>query len=473
MPKLFGFQPLAMPGPRPVPFVGVPYKLFQFLDDPIAVMFRLRPYGDVVGVIADSPALVAVFGAERTKEVLTNPSVFQHDETVFTGPPGSQLDKLRYAIIAVNADVHRRHRQLMMPAFQRSALEGYAEDIAVVTASILDRWRVNEEVRVDTLMRELTLSVAVRCFYGLDVLAGATELGHLASDLVETLTSPLTILTPFNLPGMPYRKAVNLADALLGRLAELVAEKRAQGPGARDALSMLVHDSDREGARLTDDELVAEATTLFIAGHETIAMTLSWTLFILERHPKELDRLLDEIESVLGDRTPVPADAARMPVLDRVIKESMRIVPPVPLLFMRACSKEAGVGSYRLPPKANVLVSPLMAHRDERVFPEPRRFKPDRWIDFTPPAYTYLPYGGGPRVCIGAAFANQALRIMLPMILRRYRFTLRSGADVSRLTRANIMHFKHGLWMGVEPQHRRDRPIGPCTGDVVDLVDFG
>lgn len=470
MPQMFGFAPVPIPGPKPLPVIGVPQRLYQFLDDPVGAVLALRPYGEVVGVTAENPAIVAVFGPERIREVLSNPALFQHDEAVFSGPPGSRLAMLRHAIIAINGDVHRRHRRLMLPAFQRSALEGYGADIVTVTAAMLERWPVGREARVDTLVRELSLCAAVKCFYGMDVLSGATELGHLAAELVETLTAPGTILAPVNLPGTPYRKAINLADALLGRLADLVAEKRARGPGERDALSLLVHSVDEDGARLSDEEMIAEATTLFIAGHETIAMTLAWTLFLLERHPSELDRALDEIEATIGVTPPTLADLPRMPIVERVIKESMRILPAVPQLFLRACAADAQVGDVTLPPHANVVVSTLAAHHDPQVFPEPQHFRPDRWIDLTPPPYSYLPYGAGPRTCVGATFAAQALRLMLPMILRRYRFSLRDGAEVSRLTRANILLFAHGLPMRLEPYDRHARPCGRVTGDIGTLV---
>ena len=470
MPKLFGFSAQPLPGPRPLPLIGTPIKLFQFLDDPVGVARQLRAYGDVVGVIADNPALVAVFGQAQLREVLGSPAVFRHDEEVFTGPPGSMLDKLRHAIVAVNADVHRRHRRLMQPAFHRGALQGYAAETARVAEAVLARWPVGEVVRVDALARELALCVAVQCFYGMDVLGGATELGHLAARMVEVLTEPLTILTPYNLPGMPYREAVHIADALLGRLAALVAEKRAQGPGAQDALSLLVHSRDEDGSALSEDELLAEATTLFIAGHETVAMTLAWTLFLLERHPAELDRVLDEIEATVGTRAPTPEDFPRMPLTERAIKESMRLLPSVPMLFLRVCAEEAVVGGVRLPPRANVVISPLVAHRDPGLYPEPERFRPDRWIDLSPPPYTYLPYGAGPRTCLGATFAAQALRILLPMILRRVRLQMVEGSDVSRLTRANILLARHGIPMHLSPYDRAPRPVQPIRGDIHELV---
>ena len=255
MPKLFGFSPQRLPGPRPLPLVGVPWRLYQFLDDPVGVVMGLRQHGDVVGVMADNPALVAVFGPTCLQEVLGNPGLFRNDEEVFTGPEGSRLDQLRHAIIAVNGDVHRRHRSVMMPAFRQSALDGYAREVAEVCEAMLDRWPLHEEVDIDVLSRELALSVAVRCFYGMDVLSGATELGHLAAELVATLTDPLTILTPINLPGTPYRRAVRLADKLLGELSELVDEKRARGPGGSDALSLLLHTEAEGGVALSDDEL--------------------------------------------------------------------------------------------------------------------------------------------------------------------------------------------------------------------------
>lgn len=472
MPKLFGFESVPLPGPRVLPWVGAPFRFYRYLDDPVGVILSLRGYGDVVGVVGDHPGLVAVFGAENVREVLSNPAMFRHDETVFTGPPGSQLAKWRHAIIAVNGEVHRRHKRLMQPAFQRAALEGYAEELTTVAAALLDRWPVGQEAAVDDLTQELALCVALRCFYGMDVVGGMTQLGHLATELIETLTEPFTIFTPYDVPGLPYHRALKLADTLMNGLQAVVDENRRRGPGRRDALSLLVHSETEDGQRLSEDELLAEALTLFVAGHETIAKTMAWTIFLLERHPAELERVLDEIESTVDEAPPRPADFARMPVMDRVIKESMRILPSVPTLFLRVCGERASVGGVELPEDANLLVSPIAAHRDERVYAEPNRFRPDRWIDWSPPAYTYLPYGFGPRICMGATFANQALRILMPMILRRFRFQLRDGADISRRTRANIMRLRHGLPMTIEPFDRRPRPVGRLRGDVVELVDL-
>lgn len=472
MPQLFGFDSIPIPGPRAIPFLGLPIRLYKFLDDPLGAILALREHGQVASLVADNPAIVVALGPERVREVLSNPDIFRHDETLFRGPKGSYLDKLRLTIVSVNGDVHKRHRRLMMPAFQRSALEAYAEDVTTVTEHMLSRWPSEGEVRADSLVRELALCIAVKCFYGMDVTQGATGLGHLAAEMVEILTDPFTILTPFDLPGFPYHQAVVKAEALLKKLESLVEEKRRQGPGGRDALSLLVHSVSEDGSRLSDDELLAEASTLFIAGHETIAMTIAWTLFLLERHPPILSRLLDEIEATVDLTPPKPSDFARMPFTERVIRESMRILPSVPTLFMRACAQEVQVGDIRLPPFANVVVSPLVAHHDPNVWPEPRRFNPDRWIELTPASYTYLPYGGGPRTCLGAMFASQALKIVLPMILRRFRFHVMEGADISRLTRANILLFKYGLPMRFEPYHRNLRTPAPIRGDIHQLVEL-
>ncbi|MFN8278667.1 MAG: cytochrome P450 [Saprospiraceae bacterium] len=472
MPKLFGLPKIPIPGPKTLPLIGTPMKLFQFLEDPVGIVFNLRQYGDVAAVIADNPALVAVFGPENNKEILSNPHLFQHDEQIFTGPQGSQLNNLRHAIIAINGDNHRKHRRLMVPAFSRAALEGYSSEITDLTTYLISQWPVGTTVRMDSLLRELALCIAVQCFYGLDARDGATELGKLAAGMVETLTDPLTILTPYNIPGTPYHRAVNLAESLMNKLSVLVDEKRANGPGGKDALSLLIQSSDEDGSALSNEELIAEATTLFIAGHETMAMTLSWTLFLLERHPLELERVLDEIETVLEDRIPTLTDLPHMPHTERVIKESMRILAPVPLLFLRTCSSELNVAGIKMPVGANIVVSPLAAHHDKNVFPEPERFIPDRWINLTPPPYTYMPYGGGPRTCIGSIFANNALRLILPLVLRKYRYTIQENSDVSRLTRANILLAKKGIWMNIRPFDREMHKPPPITGDIGELVAF-
>ncbi len=471
MPQLFGFEKVSIRGPKPLPLIGVPKALFELLDDPVGVAMRLRERGDVVALIDRSPAVVFAFGADRNREVLSNLAVFRHDETLFRGPPGSAMDKMRFSSITINGEVHKRHRKLMQPAFQKSALDGYADAIVSVTKTMLDRWKLGEVNEVDDLCRAAAMAMALRTLYGLDVSDEAQDLGRLAAEWVDVTTGPWTILLPLNLPGTSFRRVQELGEAVHVRLRALMERKRrTMDSDPRDALGLLMSARDDDDKPLSDDELVAEAASLFVAGHETTAMSLTWTLMLLERHPDVHSAVMEELESVLGGRDPAPDDLPKMVVLDRVIKESMRVLAPVPLLFMRVCAEATELGGFALPKGSNVVLSPLATQHDAAIYPEPKRFLPDRWLDMTPAPYSYFPFGAGPRTCLGMLFAERALRLMMPMILQRFRLSIPAGTTIDRLTRGNILQPLHGLPMRLEPASAPARRPAPIQGNILELL---
>jgi cytochrome P450 len=262
------------------------------------------------------------------------------------------------------------------------------------------------------------------------------------------------------------------AEAVVNRLQALIEKKRRLGDEQKDALSLLMNARDSDVEPLSDDELIAEAVTLYIAGHETTAITLAWTLLLLERHPAIHAALMAELDVVLGGRDPEPDDLQKMVLLDRVIKESMRVLTTVPTLFMRVCADAATVGGFAVPKNSNVIISPLAAHHDPTLYPEPERFLPDRWLNITPSAYEYLPFGVGSRNCIGMLFAERALRLILPMILQRFRFSIPADTRIDRLTRVNILQPRHGLPMRIEPASAPARPPAPILGDIHELLAY-
>lgn len=466
VPRITGFPTIDIAGPTPAPFVGHLPAFFRFMDDPVGGVRRLRPYGDVVGVVRGSPALVCAFGPDRNREVLGNPTAFPHGEELVPTQPGTPLGRLSQLMVTINGDLHRRHRKLVLPAFSRVALDGYAVDVLRVTQGVVARWPRDTVVDLEALTRDLALCVAVQCLFGLDVLAGATGLGELANRFIDTFASPLTIALPYDLPGLSYRTASRLGAELIGTMEALIARRRAE-PGGTDALSLLVRARDDEGETLSDDELIAETATLYIAGHETTARTLLWTLFLLERHPTVLADVLDELDAV-GHPVGL-ADLPALPLLDRVVKESMRVLTPVPITFMRVPGAETELGGVRLPKDANVVVSPFATHHDPALFPDPERFLPARWETIKPGHFEYLPFGAGPRICVGASFAQMSIRLMLPTILQAVRPTLVAGQEVSRKTRANILGSRHGVKVRLLPPGRDGGPA-PIGGDIRELV---
>lgn len=472
MPQLFGFPKVDVRGPWALPGIGIPSRLYRFLDDPVGSVMALRGRGDVVALIDRNPAIVCVFGHERTREVLSNPSLYRHDEHLFDGPPGSAFDKLSHCLVVMNGERHRRQRALLQPAFSGAAMEGYAVDIVEQTRRVLAGWPRQGVVDAAALCDDLMLGVAMKCFYGLDGDEAKRGVGRIVGEFMRVVTAPSTIMFPLDLPGSAQRRKLQLAEALVGELRTLLTRKRALGGDQRDAMALLMAARDDAGSGLGDDELMGEALELVVAGHDTSANTLTWTLFLLDQHPQILQDVQAELDAILAGRAPTLSDLPRMTLLDRVVKESMRVLSPAPMLFLRACAEDTVLGGYRLPKNANVLVSPIAVHHDARIYAHPERFRPSRWAEGSPPAYGYLPFGAGSRACVGMLFAAQSIRLVLAMILQHVQLRCEPRALVARLTRGNIMHARYGLTMRVQPPDALPTPPAAVVGDVHELVEL-
>lgn len=461
----------AITGPRAIPFLGASGGLIRFFSDPIRSLMRLRSYGDVVSLAAPDPSLVALFGPEHNRLVLADARRFHNlADPPVKAPPDASMNRITHGLTAMNGDHHRLHRRLLQPAFSRTAIEAHAPSIVDVTDRFLARWQPGEvrDVRADTV--ELAMLISMRCLFGLEVESEAKALGRLGMLALSGLTDMRNVLFPFDAPFTPLRRYLRVCEEVEARLRVLIERRRSTGAG-NDALSMLLRAHDEAGSRLTDDELVGHANVLFVAGHETTASTLAWTLVLLSEHPKVASDVHDELRAVLGDAPITVGDIDRLPLLDRVVKESMRLLPATPFLFMRETQAPLEVGGHVLPQGAKLLLSPLMTHREEALFSEPLKFKPERWEGATFGPFEYLPFGAGPRMCLGATFAHQVLRLVLATVLRRHRVSLVAGARVEARC--------HGITMG--PKGRLPmRLTVPSTGFVatgqVDglapLVDF-
>jgi cytochrome P450 len=212
----------------------------------------------------------------------------------------------------------------------------------------------------------------------------------------------------------------------------LIAERRAGGAvtDTGDLLSMLLLSRDESGDRMTDDEVRDQLLTLFVAGHETTSNALTWTWFLLARHPEQESRLHAEVDAVLGVRPPALADLPRLPYALRVIKEAMRLYPPAWILNTRRATADTSLGPYPVRRGDLLWLSPFAMHRRPAFYPDPERFDPDRWTpEFEKglPKYAYMPFGGGPRVCIGNGFAMMEAHLIVAAVARRFRLRLQPG----------------------------------------------
>jgi cytochrome P450 len=235
----------------------------------------------------------------------------------------------------------------------------------------------------------------------------------------------------------------------------IIQERRKSKLTADDLLQRLLDAQDESGARMSDEQLREEVMTLFLAGHETTANALTWTWYLLAQNPEVEQALAEEIAAVLGGRAPTLADLPRLPYAEMVVKESMRLYPPAWGIGRRAL-EEFELGGCRIPAGTNIFIMQWVTHRDARFFPDPERFDPERWREDPIrkgkiPRFAYFPFGGGPRVCIGAGFAMMEATLLLATIAQRYRFTLAPDARVTPLFSVTLRP-KHGLPMVL---HRR------------------
>ncbi|HLT34797.1 MAG TPA: cytochrome P450 [Enhygromyxa sp.] len=461
---------VALPGPPPLPLLGARGNLVRFLGDPVPTMLRLHErYGDVVPLTRDDPGWVLAFGPALNRQILSDTARFHNfADNPIRVPPGSAAAKFSLNLVNQNGDVHRRARRWMMPAFHKARLLGYANMMAETVGHALDRRSAGEVVDARELAVELSLGVALRCLFGVELRTNL-DFGELVLDFLERVFSPAAMLLPLGLPGTPYTRFIHACERLGARIEQLIAERRRAGLAA-DVLSALIGALEADPDR-SDDELIGQTALLLVAGHETTAHTLAWTLFLLSQHPDVQVALTEEIDAAgLGERPELDAIMG-LPLLGRVLAESMRLLPTVPLLFFRRSTEPFSLGDHQLPVGATVILSPLITHRDPDCFPHPRRFDPDRWRELSPTPYQYLPFGAGPRMCVGATFGGLALRLMLCLVLRRWLVSVTDDARVSYKTAGVTMGPKRGLRLRLLARDRLPSRV-EVRGNIHQLVEL-
>ena len=357
-------------------------------------------------------------------------------------------------LLISEGDFWRRQRRIAAPAFHARRIAEFVSAMTECTQARLSGWRSrNAPFDVANEMYELTLDIVARTMFSTDVSADVALLRRLTDVVVASPPSLLDLLgLPRWLPrrqGADYRRAITEFEALVRRL---LAERRADGRDRGDLFSMLLAARDPEtGEGMSDRQLRDEILTILLAGHETVANALTWTWYLLAQHPDAEARLHDELDRVLGGRPPGFADLADLKWTGMIIDEAMRLYPPAHSIGRTAIGEDH-IGGLRVPPGANLTVSIYMTHRNPNLWPDPARFDPMR---FTPEAvaarhrFAYLPFGGGPRICIGNSLAIAEAKAILATIAQRYRVRLAPGRPVEPIGLVTLRP-KNGVWVTLE-----------------------
>jgi len=287
-------------------------------------------------------------------------------------------------------------------------------------------------------MMALTLVIAVKTLFGIEFTEEAKRVGPAVTLLMryqlQRLRSPVKIPMHWPTPrNIRAERAYQYLDSLVyGIIDERRRRREAGEPEGHDVLSLLMNAMDEDGSRMTPKQLRDEVMTLFIAGHETTAVTLGWLWHLLAQNPQVENRLIEELRSVLAGRAPTPDDLPRMPYLDAVIHEVLRLYPAAYVL-QRTSTEPFDLGGYHFPANTTVIMSQWIIHRDPRYFEAPEEFRPERWLDGLEarlPAYAYFPFGGGPRRCIGQVFALMEAALIAATLAQRYQFTEPPGTKL-------------------------------------------
>ncbi|GIV95852.1 MAG: cytochrome P450 [Herpetosiphonaceae bacterium] len=340
-------------------------------------------------------------------------------------------------LVTSEGDLWLRQRRLMQPSFHKQRLASFATVMTQAAAETAESWeqiaRRGEVLDVDEEMMRLTLKIAGLTLFSMDISGKADTVGQAFTYANKFVTEYLYRRIPRNLPLPRNRKFEEALRTLDQVVSAIIRERRARGEDTGDLLSMLLHARDEDtGEGMDDRQLRDEVMTLLLAGHETTANALTWTWYLLSKHPLVMRRLQSELAEVLGGRLPTVDDLPKLCYTRMVIDEALRLYPPA-WMMSRQATEDDEIGGYRIPAKTIVFFSPYVVHRHPSFWENPEGFDPER---FTPersagrPRFAYLPFGGGPRLCIGNNFALMEAQLILATLAQRYQLELVPGHRV-------------------------------------------
>jgi cytochrome P450 len=415
--------------PGPTSLLRTGYELYR---DPLGLLQRVtREYGDIVHLQVGSRHDYILNHPDYIKAVL-----LAGEDEMLRSFPRPMKRMLGNGLLSSQGDFHRRQRRLIQPYFHHQHATACAPAITDCTQRTTAPWREGQTVDMFAEMLRLTMAIVVKALFSADVeheVAIGREL-----DVIMAMTHKNAI--PFvdeflaRLP-LPSKKRYENAQAVLDQMVYgMIDQRRAAGGEQDDFLDVMLRlPTTEEGRGLSDEQVRDEVMTMFVAGHETIGSALAWTWYLIATHPEVERRLQEELAGVLQGRVPGGADFGRLPYTNMILLESMRLYPPVWLMARRPV-RDYEIGGYTIPAGCYIHISQYLMHRDERYFAEPNRFDPDRWKPeevAQRPRFSYFPFGGGSRKCIGESFALMEGVLVLATLAQQWNLQIVPGEPVA------------------------------------------
>ncbi|WP_433629993.1 cytochrome P450 [Halomicrococcus sp. NG-SE-24] len=414
------------PGPSGLPIVGaMPRSILGGLE------FRermAREYGDIVHWKGPGDHFYQLNHPEDIGQVLV------HNNTNYV--KGEQFQRVLRpltgnGILNSEGQEWRRNRHLIQPAFHPNRINVYAEMMTDQTEAMLDAWTDGETRSIHEDMMELTLRIVSQALFGVEIDRYVDDIESAVNTFLPATSSLSNLLLPESVPLPSRRRMAQARETLDSVVTEIIQRKRAN-PGEHDVISMLLDARDNDDNPLSDKQIRDEAITLITAGHETTAVSLTYTMYLLAQHPEIEEKFVRELDAVLDGERPTMGDLSELTYTEQIVKESMRLFPPVPSI-VREAKETDQISGYRIPEGAKIFLSQWVVHRDNRWYDDPLAFRPERWandMQSSLPQLAYFPFAAGPRRCIGDRFAMLEARLLLAMIYQNYHLELRSDRNL-------------------------------------------
>jgi cytochrome P450 len=439
-------------GPKNLPVLG---NLHTFGANPLRFLTKIaREYGDVAYFRLGRQDMYLVNHPELIREILVT------NQENFTKSRALQRSRilLGQGLLTSEGPHHAGQRRLVQPAFHRERLADYARVMSEYAVRLRDGWKPGATLDISEQMSRLTLSVVAKTLFSADMESKASEIGEAINTVFKMLRLRMIPFSEYleKLPLPSIRRFEQARARLEAIVYGMIRARRENSEGASDLLSMLLlaQAAVSDSAQTTDDAQVRdEALTLLIAGHETTAQALTWTWYLLSKNPEPERRLHEEIESVLQGRVPTFEDLPRLRYTEMVFAEALRLYPPA-WAFGREAKEAFKLAGIAIAGQSICVLSPYVVQRDSRWFRDPERFDPERWSPEareSRPKFSYFPFGGGARVCIGERFASMEGVLSIATLAQKWRFRLAADQRVEPLAKVTL-RTKHGMRMMLEPR---------------------
>lgn len=432
-------------------------RLLKFVFQPVKYLDDYsQVYGDTFAINGRKGNPIVYFSRPEALQ-----AIFAADyNQIKVGGDNSGLNFLLgdNSVIILDGDRHQRQRQLLTPPFHGERMRAYGETICQITQQVMGEWKVGKPFNIRHSMQEITLRAILRVVFGLDEGERLQQLRYLIASMLDFISSPLLsssfffsfLRTDFG-PWSPWGRILRQIQQIDELIYAQIRERRAENNQNRqDILSLMMSARDENGESMSDRELRDELMTLLVAGHETTASALTWAFYWIDRLPPVREKLLAELAS-LGDN-PDPNIIAKLPYLNAVCQETLRLYPIVMNGFPRVVRSPMEITGYKLEPKTVIVPSIYLAHHREEVYPQPKEFKPERFLERQYSQYEYLPFGGGNRRCIGMAFAQYEMKLALATILSRFQVSLVNKRPVKPVRRGLTVAAPAGMKMVANPR---------------------